>query len=355
MHRTRLGGWMVAGVFVIAVAATGVLTGCGSDEVHQSSETAVADGAYTCPMHPEVKQKEPGSCPICGMNLVRVEKQDGDVVGGRAPIRVSAVQKGMMGVRVTTAEKRELETIIRAYGRVAYDPDLYNAQQDYLSTVRAYASSTAAGKASGIKAAETRLALLGMSEDRIKRLRKRGTVDSRLLHGSKHGKSLIYADIFESDISMVHPGMKVYALAPSSRSIRFEGQVSSLDPVLNPKTRSLRAHIEIKDPKGLLRPGMFLNVRIRVPLGEVLAIPTTAVLYTGDMSLVFVETATGGYQPTEVMIASETRDWFAIAEGLTEGQVVVYDGMFLVDSESQLRAAAWGASYSGQEAQGHQH
>jgi len=317
------------------------------EETHVHEQSG---GIYGCSMHPEVVQDHPGSCPICGMDLALMESMEGDTeedrVAGRATVRISDDSQRQVGIKTTEVQKKSLEMIVRAYGRVVYDPELYNAQQDFLSARLAVRQSGLGVGSATLEAAKVRLRLLGMALAQIRDLASRGRVDERLLHGTRGGKALVYAQIYESDIALVHAGQEARAWAPAYPGKVFTGRVISLDPVLDPETRSLRAHLEVKDPQRRLKPGMSLNVRVQNSLGETLTIPETAVLRTGERNLVFVDKGQGRFQPREIQTGHQSGGWVQVLSGLSQGERVVHDGTFLLDSESQLRASTGSAFYS---------
>ena len=129
----------------------------------------------------------------------------------------------------------------------------------------------------------------------------------------------------------------------------FKGRIKAIDPTINPKTRSARIRVLIPDPKGLLRPDTFMNVRINIPLGRRLVVPEEAVIDTGTRKIVFVDEGEGYFEPREVVLGVKSQDHFEIRSGLKEGEKVVTSGNFLIDSESKLKAAI--AAIAG----GHQH
>jgi len=120
------------------------------------------------------------------------------------------------------------------------------------------------------------------------------------------------------------------------------GTVKAIDPILDPMTRTARVRILGEDASGKLRPGMYMNAFLVVNLGEVLTVPSEAVFATGSSNIVFVNQGQGLFEPRDVVVGAEADGSTEIKEGLTEGQLVVTSGNFLIDSESRLKAALQG-------------
>lgn len=331
---------------------------------HMSSHvghTHEVEGKYICPMHPEVIQDKPGQCPICGMNLVlqKSSLEKSESVEGRVLTGLSLNQQQLIAVKTEPVQVRSLSKSISAFGRVAYDPDLYNAQEEYLSALKIEESSamnpidqTNKRGQKLLESARFRLQLLGLSGTQIKELEKTRRVDPRLLLApAESDKAWIYADIYESDLSLVKSGQKAEVTSSAFPGEIFWGQVIAIDPVLNPKTRTVRARIEVGDPRSQFKPEVFVNVLIHAEMGKMLSIPVSAVMDSGNFKLVFVDQGEGNFEPRKIEIGKKADGYIAVKAGLKAGEKVVSNGNFLLDAESQLRGAAEGMSfYKGKEA-----
>ncbi|MBC7415322.1 MAG: copper-binding protein, partial [Herminiimonas sp.] len=138
--------------------------------------------------------------------------------------------------------------------------------------------------------------------------------------------------------AQVRPGNAVEARTPSLPGTVFKGKVSSLLPEVNAATRTLKARIELANPKGVLVPGMFATLGFTPSARkEVLLIPSEAVIQTGTRSVVMVAIGKGGFMPVDVETGSEGGGQTEIRKGLEAGQKVVASGQFLIDSEASLR------------------
>ena len=149
----------------------------------------------------------------------------------------------------------------------------------------------------------------------------------------------VYAQIFAQEASFIKEGQAVQVTAPAFPSKTFHGTIKAVDTILNPETRSLRARALVPNPEGLLKPEMFVNAVIDIPLGRALAVPDEAVMNTGTRSIAFVLTSPGRYEPREVRVGKEADGYVEVVAGLKEGDAVVAAANFLIDSESKLKAA----------------
>jgi Cu(I)/Ag(I) efflux system membrane fusion protein/cobalt-zinc-cadmium efflux system membrane fusion protein len=120
----------------------------------------------------------------------------------------------------------------------------------------------------------------------------------------------------------------------------FEGRVDFIEPQIDPMTRTARVRCEFDNPKVQLLPGMFAHVALRLPMGDQIVIPDTAVLRTGTHNVAFIDRGDGYLTPVEIELGSHVGDAFIVLKGLSPGQQIVSSANFLIDSESQLQAAA---------------
>jgi RND family efflux transporter MFP subunit len=122
----------------------------------------------------------------------------------------------------------------------------------------------------------------------------------------------------------------------------FPGQVSYIQPEVDPMSRTLKVRVELENPGMLLKPEMFADVEFRVGAAARLSVPVEAVLDSGRMKTVFVDLGDGRFEPRHVQTGERFGDRIEILVGLKAGERVVTSGNFLIDSESQLKAAASG-------------
>ncbi|MBN1506122.1 MAG: efflux RND transporter periplasmic adaptor subunit [Sedimentisphaerales bacterium] len=391
MKRSRV---IAAAVVFVVLAAAGVGFVERGSLIAWYDRFAQEDGAkglYYCPMHPSFTSDRPGNCAICGMSLVK--RETADPPGGRhraagsdktvlyyrnpmnpqvtSPVpmkdemgmdyvpvyedrearshpgvHISTEKQQLIGVKKGKVQVRNLCGQVVTVGTVAYDPTLFTAQQEYLQVLK---GRRAAGGANGgyvddqasslLKAARSKLLLLGMSEGEIGTLEKRGTPQTNLyLPTSEDENVWVYVTVYEYEAAMVKEGMTVEADAPAYPGRTFQGRIVSIAPVLQAATRTFKARALVNNPDGLLKLEMFVNVRIGYDLGDRLAVPEDAVMHAGARDIVFVADAEGYFTPRTVRLGVKAQGYYEVLQGLTADEDVVTSGNFLVDSESKLNA-----------------
>lgn len=363
-----------------------------------SSTESKQEALYQCSMHPSVVSNKPGNCPICGMRLTRVEQggnskarppsgEKGKILYYRNPMRpdvtspkpakddmgmdyipvyeegnssfsethipghadvfISPERQQLIGVQTAVAEERPLAMTIRTVGRVAYDPELYSVLSEYREAVAAQQKMKDSPlpevreRADAlVRAAALKLKLLGFSDSQTAELVKTGEQAGNLLLSSE--TAWVYADIYEYEAGAVQLGQSAQITSASFPGIRLNGIVKSIDAVFNAATRTLRARIETSDPDKVLKPEMFVDVVIDVPLGRKLAIPEEALFQAGETQLVFVDKGEGHFEPRRIQVGHEAGGYYEVLSGLSAGEKIVRSANFLIDSESRFRAAAQG-------------
>ncbi|MBK8871786.1 MAG: efflux RND transporter periplasmic adaptor subunit [Elusimicrobia bacterium] len=242
--------------------------------------------------------------------------------------------------------RRTLGKLVRASGRVAYDPDLYNAIVEYLEALKSREKlkdspwpDVRERSDALIKSSTLRLRQMGLSRTQINAMTSESVDPTNLLLSETGGSVWVYAQIYEYEAGTVKAGqtMEVTSLAFPGRNLK--GRVVAVDTVLDPETRTLRARGEIQNPEGLLKPEMFVDTVIHVDLGRKLALPEEALIDTGTRQFVFVQKSPGKFEPRPVKVGRKTEEYYEILSGLKEGEEVVTSGNFLIDSESRLKAA----------------
>src|SRR5258708_6060726 len=255
-----------------------------------------------------------------------------------------------------------------------YSPDLVATEQEYLIAKRNQAdlqqssvTGVASGAASLLSAARDRLLQWEISSSEIAKLDTEGKVITDLtinspVSGYITEKSAlpnmyvqpemhlytvsdlsdvwVLAQVFQNDAGKIKPGDQAEVTVDAYPGRVFTGRVDYLLPQVDTATRTLPVRLVIPNPGLKLRPGMYVNVRLRRPLGRLLVVPGSAVFHSGTRNLVFVYRGEGNIEPREVELGSRVGDQQIIAKGVREGEQIVVSANFLIDSEAQLQAAA---------------
>lgn len=364
------------------------------------------------PMVPGQHFDKPGKSPFMDMQLVPVYAED---TGGGGGIGISQGMRQNLGIRTAEVQKGSLGMMVEAVGNVAYNerdvavvqarsngyveklyvrapldpvkkgqplaelyvPDWVAAQEEYLSVKRMGQSASTAGLLDG---ARQRMRLAGMSDAQIRLVEATARTHPRLTVtapisgvvaelGAREGMTVangaplfringlrtvwVNAELPENVAALVRPGTQVAARTPALPGTTFTGKVGAILPEINPDTRTIKARIELANPSGELVPGMFATVILRpASVGEVLLVPSEAVIQTGKRSMVIVEQDDGKFKPVEVELGAEANGKTEVRKGLQVGQKIVASGQFLIDSEANLKgiearmaAAAPSAAY----------
>ncbi|MFA5242364.1 MAG: efflux RND transporter periplasmic adaptor subunit [Sulfuricella sp.] len=150
----------------------------------------------------------------------------------------------------------------------------------------------------------------------------------------------VLADVFEQDMALVRPGQMARVRFNAYPGKGFEAKLTYVYPTLNAQTRTIPVRLEMANPGMQLKPAMYADIELSVPgRGKVLTIPASAVIHGGQRQSVLVELAEGRFEPRDVRLGSQGNDYVEVLEGLGEGEKIVVSANFLIDSESNLKAA----------------
>lgn len=392
---------------------------------------AAAADVWVCPMHPEVTADRPGTCPKCGMDLVKAEPpaaqgpaaEDASAPGAeaphaqatpRAPLSIELRRQQLIGVRTATVARRPITRTIRTVGQVQYDetrlaeitlkveafvqdlhvnytgqyvrrgdplfsvysPDLLATQHEYVlaleSRDRLEISQVADARDYAerlVSTARRRLALWDLPDEEIGRLDRtrepRPTlvfrspvsgfvIEKRVVAGMRvaPGDTLyrladlsvvwVEADVYEPDVAFVQVGGRATVTLDAYPGETFGGRITYIHPNVDPATRTVRVRLELPNPRGRLKPGMYATVELSRGFGDGLLVPTDAVVDSGREQFVFVALGDGYFEPRRVRTGHRLGGEVQILDGVAEGEVVAAAATFFLDSESQLRAAMQG-------------
>jgi Cu(I)/Ag(I) efflux system membrane fusion protein len=364
---------------------------------------------YVCPMHPQIMQHEPGSCPICGMDLVAKEKAKASDGFPRVFLEAAVIQN--MGVRTAKVELKSLEKRIHTQGLVTADDDrlfsihsrtggwiekLYlltegdrverkdimldfyspwvnQAQLKYIQALEeydqlAYEPEKKTEVSAKVDAMRNSLRLLNVMDMDIMRIKNSRKVQNLIQMVAPQGGVItnlnvsegmyvepytsmftivdlsqvwVMVDIYEHQAPWVRKGNKVEITAPAIPARSWNGVVDFIYPEVDPKTRTLRARIVVKNPDEALLLNMFVKVDITADTSErvVLTVPREAVILTGERATVIKSLGNGHFQPVDVKTGLRGEGSVEILTGLEEDDEIVVSGQFLIDSESSLQAS----------------
>jgi len=328
-----------------------------------------------------IDEEQIKNCPICGMPLKKLSGEEADRLRGVVSrVQIKGEQARLAGIRTEPVRSLHLSKEIRTVGKVAYDPALVIAQEEFISSLEAF-DKIQKGKIEEIKerasklveSSRRKLLLLGLSSEQIKELESTREIHTSLILPEE--KMWIYGDVYEYELSWVKVGNEVKVATPSLPGEKFTGVIASINPVLDSKTRSIRFRAEIDNHDLKLKPEMYVDVFIKSmyvsPDGEhmVLAIPKDAILDTGVRKIVWISKEGGNFEGRTVevgpeataIVNGEEKKVYPVLKGLSEGLQVVTKANFLIDSQSQITgvaAAAYGGALDADEKKGpvgHQH
>jgi Cu(I)/Ag(I) efflux system membrane fusion protein len=257
-----------------------------------------------------------------------------------------------------------------------YSPELVSAQREYavaaqgVEALKGGDSYAQSGMKELAESSLLRMKNWDISDEQIKALAKSGVskhtlifrspvngvvTEKKALQGMRFmpGDTLyqvadlstvwVLADVFEQDIGFVSTGAKAKVKISAYPDKAFEGTITYVYPTLNAQTRTVPVRVELANPGLLLKPAMFAQVELPVSAkGKVLAVPDSAVIDSGTRRIVLVQAKVGSFEPREVKLGVRSDSYVEVLEGVKEGEEVVVAANFLIDAESNLKAAVGG-------------
>jgi Cu(I)/Ag(I) efflux system membrane fusion protein len=358
---------------------------------------------WTCSMHPQIRMDHPGKCPICGMDLIPLHENAASepvISPDEIPMTAEAIkiadiqtmivhkaypdrEVNLLG-KVKPDERNITGLTARFGGRIEklyvnftgqnvskgeklatiYSPAMVIAQKELLEAQEYKQSNPEL-----YKAARNKLRLWDLTDGQIDDIEKKGearsyfdvlspitgTVTQRnVVSGDyvKEGTVLfqvidltkiwIMFEAYESDLPWIKPGDKINFTIQSIPGRNFNGQVSFVDPFIDPKTRIARVRVEMQNPGLLLKPEMFANGLITSALAGNkmdLVIPKTAVLWTGKRAVVYIkipDRQQPAFKYRKIVLGPSAGAFYVVSEGLQEGEEIAVNGVFKIDAAAQL-------------------
>lgn len=447
---------------IVTIFAIGWWVGHPKEKEETSAGSAQSSEKWTCSMHPQIMQPDPGSCPICGMDLIPatgkaggsdtstvVSKRQAEAMGLRvAPVRRQLATHNVDLVGKVVPDERYTNTITaRVGGRIerlfvdytgitvkqgdhlvkVYSPDLLVAQKELIEAKKRLNSG---GNVSAVivenrkrlyEAAKERLRLLELTPIQIEAIENAasptdqltvfapegGVVTKKHVNKGDYVKtgSALYTvsdlntvwvtmEAYEQDLPWLHYAQSVSFTTPAVPGKTFTGRIAFIDPVLDPRTRTSRVRVNVANKDLLLKPGMFARATVAAQVNNVgqvvipglkdkwispmhpeiikehagdcdicgmplvkvkslgatasddatsqsLVVPHSAVLQTGKQAIVYKRTTDGDelvFEAMTVTLGHRVNDYYIVQDGLAEGDFVVTQGAFKLDSELQINA-----------------
>ncbi len=149
----------------------------------------------------------------------------------------------------------------------------------------------------------------------------------------------LLADVFEQDIALVHVGQSVKISVNAYPEKELAGKIAYIYPTVTPETRTTKIRVELGNPSGMLKPDMYATVQLVSSHGKVLMVPDSAVLDSGTRQIVLIQRTEGLFEPRDVKLGMRSNEYVEVIEGISAGENVVVSANFLIDAESNLKAA----------------
>ena len=371
------------------------------NKVHEDIEIADRNERWTCSMHPQILREATGDCPICGMDLIPAETRADGLLADQfkltanamalANIQTSIVGSGkakdnaiQLSGKIVENETMNVVQVSYFSGRIEtlaigfigeevfkgqllatiYSPELYAAQQELITAVSLKDTQPAL-----YKAVRTKLKLWKLSEDQINKIEMSGkvqenfpiyatvsgTVSEKLVaEGAaiQKGQPLfkianletVWAsfDVYENQINRFQKGQEITITTNAVSNNLYKSKVAFIDPILNTSTRTVTLRAVLPNKGGMFKPGMFVEGQVKAKnsdTSEVITIPSSAILWTGKRSIVYLKPTTNVpvFEMLEITLGTKNGATYEVLSGLKNGDEIVTNGTFTVDAAAQLQ------------------
>lgn len=373
----------------------------GLVDEHDHSKEITESQMWTCSMDPQVMQPEPGSCPICGMDLIPAEAKtnglsinefkltkDAMALANIRTIKVGMVASGDNVLKLSGKIKeneKAMETQASYFaGRIEklfvnfegeqvrsgqqlatiYSPELVSAQQELIT-----AAGLKESQPDLYRAVRNKLKLWKLSEEQIRQIENSGQVRENFpvyanVSGTvteimvkagdyvEQGSPLfkianlntVWAvfDAYENQVSLLKEGQKIEIVAKAYPDTKFDAKISFIDPVMNSTTRTIEVRTVLQNTDSQLKPGMFVTGMVGLTSkmkDDMIVIPESAVLWTGERSVVYIRTDSENpiFEMREISLGDAINGGYVVLSGLENGDEIVTNGTFTVDAAAQLQ------------------
>lgn len=251
----------------------------------KSSDTkgkiSLAEGTtyFTCPMHPFIHMDQPGKCPICHMDLVKVEAKAAEAQGNQTDVT-------------------------KTRGSVVASANL--------------------------------LSLVGVSKHKVEKMNLEVKIP---IAGRFNSSRSVSFQVYEQDLRLLKNGLKFSGSSPAQPDENFDGVITSIDSIVDPTSRTVRVAGQLKNTKTFPSETTFEGF-VEISLRSRLAIPEDAVLHTGTQNLVYSFSSENVLSAKSVKLGVHTQNYYEILNGLQEGEVISSGPNFLIDSEARIRGTS---------------
>ena len=387
----------------VIILAVGIVIGAilfGGGKSERGGEMSGESSEWICSMHPQIRQENPGKCPLCAMDLIPLTV--GASYFDPDAVQLSKEATALANIRTTKVGRAKPVKELRLFGIITpnqrllrsqsshisgrieslvggtvgesvtvgqviatvFSPDLLNAQQELIE-----AKKLIDIRPELLAAAREKLRLWNLSESQISEIEQSGKVSPsidikasvggivtarRIGQGDYVDVGTVLFDLldlssvwtvfdaFESDLPYLRIGDTVKYTLPSIPGRTFSGKISFIEPMLDQNTRTAKVRVETSNPQRELKVGMFANAVIHATLQSrktEIIIPQTAVLWTGKRSIVYVkisEEEVPTFKLREIELGPSLGSEYVVLSGIFEGEEIVTRGAFVIDASAQL-------------------
>ena len=395
-----IGLGLLAGYFIFGNSKNTNAPAPTHEHEAKTAQTSASAEIWTCSMHPQIRQNEPGDCPICGMDLIPLAGNTSNnplvLEMTKEAVKLANIQTTIVGAANTKArntvrlsgkiqadERLASSQVAHVPGRIEklfvsftgeqvkkgqkiatlYSPELITAQRELLEALKLKELNPDL-----VEAARNKLRYWKIGDSTIEQIEQKGKIQEnftvyadesgivtnrRVSVGNyvKQGEPLfdlmnlrkvwVLFDAYEEDLPNISVGDKIAFTTPSLPNKTFKTAVTFIDPVINPNTRVASIRTEVSNTKGLLKPEMLVYGTLQKKPGSSsqITVPKSAVLWTGQRSVVYLkvpDTNVPSFEFREIEIGEALGNNYRVISGLAGGEEVVTYGSFTIDAAAQL-------------------
>lgn len=355
---------------------------------------------WTCSMHPQIRESEPGNCPICGMELIPARSQDAEAREDDYSMVMTASAARLADIQTTPVvrdtpqkeldlpgrikvDERQITRVTTHFpGRIRdlkvdftgaqihkgevmatiYSPELIAAQRELLEAARQKERNPRL-----YESTRQKFRLWEFTDEQIQAIEERGTVQneleilspvdgyvlSRNIAEEQHvmegtviyevanlDRIWVVLEAYEDDVFWIQPGHSITFQTRNNPGQHYEATVNWIDPVVDSRKRTVGVRADLANPGNQLKPDMLVRGNLHAAMDtEKLMVPVSSVLWTGPRSLLYIKDSTAEvprFEVREVELGVRAGDYYVIEDGVEEGEEVVFHGAFRIDSEMQL-------------------